>query len=321
MLVKEYKQSNPSLTIHSLCRSFGLAKSSFYAGVKSIRRNNKLDKIIWDKIVKIWETFPGIGYRKLGPILGYSGKKILRILRKFRHPSKSRINPISTIPRRIPNVLKMITHDLKISTDKLNRGNWILREGKNKYRHVIDPTRPYQLWAGDWKELKIPLLGVTLYIFTIIDCYTRQLMGWELSIIKDRKSAIKAAEAAISVASKDVLFHPRKLIMHTDQGGAYIADDYISYWRTCGVILSTADKGKPTQNPYAEAFFSILSRFCLRYKDILTVTDAKQHILEFFNLYNDQWPHGSINNMTPNQKLADYHCTLKLRNYCPTFGA
>ena len=45
---------------------------------------------------------------------------------------------------------------------------------------------------------------------------------------KDSAAAINAAKAAIEMASRDVLFNPRKLIMHTDQGGAYIADDYIS---------------------------------------------------------------------------------------------
>ena len=320
-LVQEYKGSNPSLAIQSLCSAFGLARSSFYFGVKSIRLNNKSDKIVWDQIVKIWEIFPGFGYRKLSKKLGYSGNKILRILRKYRNPSPPRLQIKPVSPRRIPNVIKMITQELKNHQGKLWRGNWILREGKNKYRHIIDPTRPYQLWAADWKELNIPLLGVTLYIFAIIDCYTRQLMGWELSIIKDSQSAIKAAEAALSQARKDLVFNPRKLIMHTDQGGAYISDQYMSYCRHYGIILSTADKGKPTQNPYAEAFFSILSRFCLKYKEIIPVTDAKDSIIEFFKLYNEQWPHGAIENMTPNEKLLQYHHSLKLEKLCPIIGA
>ena len=109
--------------------------------------------------------------------------------------------------------------------------------------------------------------------------------------------------------------------MHTDQGGAYISDEYMFYWRNLGVILSTADKGKPTQNPYAEAFFSILSRFCLKYKEIITVTDAKQSITEFFNLYNEKWPHGAIGNMTPDEKLLQFHHSLKSENYCPIIGS
>ena len=76
MIVQEYKSSNPSLAIQSLCRAFGLARSSFYSGVKSIRRNDKLDKIVWDSIVDIWEIFPGFGYRKLAKKLGYTRAEI-----------------------------------------------------------------------------------------------------------------------------------------------------------------------------------------------------------------------------------------------------
>ena len=140
----------------------------------------------------------------------------------------------------------------------------------------------------------------------IIDAYTKQLMGWELSIIKDSQAAISASKMALETASKTPIFYARKLIMHTDQGSAYIASDYIRYWRTLGVTLSTADKGKPTQNPYIEAFFSILSRFWLKYHEFLTIYDAKEKLLDFFNRYNQEWPHGALNNLSPSQKLQEY---------------
>ena len=76
-----------------------------------------------------------------------------------------------------------------------------------------------------------------------------------------------------------------------------------------------------TQNTYAEAFFSILSRFWLQYKEILTVTDAKSVISEFFSIYNSEWPHGSINNMTPDQKLMQFHLSLNTKNNGPILAS
>ena len=296
-------KKNDTIPIYLLCRAFSLVRSSYYAGLKAITIQEKLDRQVWQKISVIWEIFPGLGYRKLSKKLNINGKKILRILRKYRKPQLKRF--ILKPPRKIPNVIKIITKALKDNPEKLRRSNWVLRDGKNKYRKIIDPTRPYQLWAGDWKELKISLLGVTLYIFVIIDCYTRQLMGWRLSIIKDAKAAIKAGKHAIQTASKSKFFQPRKLIMHTDQGSAYLANEYILYWRTLGVILSTADKGKPTQNPYIESFFSILSRFWLKYHDLTSIIDMEKSLLYFFELYNNEWPHGSLNNLSPMQKLKE----------------
>ena len=303
-MILQLQKENETIPIYWLCSALKLVKSSYYAGLKSIAIQDELDAQIWRKISKVWEKFPGIGYRKLSNILGIGSTKIRRILRKYRQScTKPRLKVVP--PRKIPNVIKLITNALKDDAAKCDRSNWVLRDGKNKYRKVIDPTRPFQLWAGDWKELKIPLLGVTLYIFVIIDCYTRQLMGWELSIIKDSNSAIKAAEQAVNTASKYPAFNPRKLIMHTDQGGAYLAHDTIRYWRHLGVILSTADKGKPTQNPYIESFFSILSRFWIKYHDLLTVTDAKQSLSSFFLLYNEEWPHGALNFRAPLQVLSE----------------
>lgn len=304
-MIIQFQTENKTIPILWLCSAFGLVRSSYYAGLKSIAVNDRLDLDVWQNIAKIWEKFPGIGYRKLSDLLKINGKKILRILKKFRKVDSRLITKKPKPIRKIPNVIRLITQSLLDYPEKIARNNWILRDGKNKYRKVIDPTRPYQLWAGDWKELKLPFLGVTLYIFVIIDCYTKQLMGWKLSIIKDAPSAIQAAEHAIKTATASPEFNPRKLIMHTDQGSAYLADETIRYWRQLGVILSTADKGKPTQNPYIESFFSILSRFWLKYQDIITILDAQKSLNHFFNLYNEEWPHGSLNHLSPNQKLKE----------------
>ena len=199
---------------------------------------------------------------------------------------------------------------------KQKRGNWILKNGaskgkKSKHVWLIEPVRPYQLWAGDWKELKAPLLGIAIYIFLIIDCYTRQLKGWNISFIKDGRAAVVASKMAIEKSIKNQLFNPKNLIMHTDQGSAYLSEEYEKYWKKLGVSLSTADRGRPTQNPYIEAFISILKRFRLDRHELITIVEIKKSLTKFFNLYNRQWLHGEIGFITPNQRLEQYRSYLK----------
>ena len=305
-------KENTSIPVVLLCHAFNLARSSYYAALKAKIKNDELDQHIWKRILKVWESLPGLGYRKLADRLKKNGKKIRSILKTYRRDWKPKqVRAKKQEIRRIQNVVKLITQALINNPEKQKRNNWILRHGKNKYRHVIDPTRPYQLWAADWKELKIPLIGITMYIFVIIDCYTRQLMGWELSIVKDSRAAIRAGEMAIKKAKLDPLFHPRKLIMHSDQGSAYTSDETMAFWRQQGIILSTADRGKPTQNPYIEAFFSILVRFWLKYNELNTVLDARKSLNAFFNTYNSEWPHGSLNNMAPDEKLSAFQAVKK----------
>jgi transposase InsO family protein len=237
------------LTIKIVCSALELARSSFYAAKRAKIRNDALDNEVWEKITKLWETLPGIGYRKISEYLHIGGKRILRILRKYR--GRKTDKPKRKSLCQFPNIIKLITRDLVRYPEKVKRDNWILRDGKNKYRKVIEPTRPYQLWASDWKEFRIRFLGITIYIFVIIDCYTRQLKGYSFSLIKDGKAALKAAQTAIEGSLNDELFNPEKLIWHSDQGKAYFTNEYLAYLKHYKVKISMADRGKPTQNPYS----------------------------------------------------------------------
>lgn len=263
---------------------------------------------MWKKITDIWVKFPGIGYRKISKYLNINGKRILRILRQYRGPKT--IKPKAKSLCLFPNITKLITADLVKYPEKVNRGNWLLRDGKNKYRKVIEPARPYQLWATDWKQLKINFLGINIYIFVIIDCYTRQLKGYSFSLIKDGTAALKAAGMAIERSLTDPLFNPENLIWHSDQGKAYFTNEYIAYLKYYKIKISMADKGKPTQNPYIEAFNSIMVRFWLNQHEFLTAIEVEESLTKFFNLYNREWKHSGINYQTPDERLYLYKQNL-----------
>lgn len=281
-----------------------LARSSFYAAAKSKEINDGLDHDVWKEITDIWKIFPGLGYRKLSAFLNINGKRILRVLLKYRGPKT--VKPKAKSRCIFPNIIKLITRDLTKNPDKVSRGNWIIRDGKNKYRKIIEPTRPYQLWATDWKEFWIKFLGVNIYIFIVIDCYTRQIKGYSFSLIKDGQSALKAIQMAVNNSLKDDLFHPEELILHSDQGKAYFTNEYIAYLKHYQIKISMADKGKPTQNPYIEAFNSIMVRFWINQHEFLTAIEVEESLTKFFDLYNRKWKHSEINYQTPDTRLYQY---------------
>ena len=216
------------------------------------------------------------------------------------------MKPKPNVQRKFPNLLIHITKALVKYPEKLARGNWILKDGKNGYRKLIEPVRPYQLWAADWKEFQVAFLGITVYIFAIIDVYTRQLKGFSFSLTKDVKTALRAAQMAVDNSRKDTLFLPKDLIIHSDQGGAYIAEERIAFWKNLGANISMADKGKPTQNPYIEGFFSIMKRFWLSQQEFFTAIEVEKSLTRFFSLYNREWKHSGIDYQTPNERLESY---------------
>lgn len=281
---------------------------------KRVAKQTKRLQEVWDQICETRATyFVGEGYRKLIHRLKLPERLIRAAIKTHgtgrvgKRSSQATTKP----PRRIPNLIKLITQALVDDPAKIKRGNWILRQGINKYRHIIEPTRPYQLCAGDWKEIRLPMIGITIYLFVIIDCYSRQVMGFELSLTKDENTAIRVSNNAYQKATQDPLFDPQKLIMHTDQGSAYVSEKYIRWWRVLGVKLSTADKGKPTQNPYIEAFFSLTRRFHLDAVELLTIAEVNQSISDFIDRYNREWLHSKLDYQSPNQMLESYRLSLK----------
>lgn len=265
-----------------------------------------MDWEVWQEIGKWWKKFPGIGYLKLEQYLHHSHNKIQRIVQKFR--GKQIGKPKVKSQRKYPNLIIQITKDLIEHPEKQRLGIWKIRDGKNGYRKLIEPTRPYQLWAGDWKEFKIHHLGISIYIFAIIDVYTRQLKGYNFSLIKDAQAALAASRMAVNHSIKDPLFKPDELITHSDQGSAYVSNEYLAYWEHYGCRISMADKGKPTQNPYIEAFFSILSRFWLSQQEFISAIEVEKSLKKFFRLYNREWKHTGIGKLTPDEFADAYRC-------------
>jgi transposase InsO family protein len=303
---------NGSLPVRILCETFDLARSSYYAGLRALKRAQDKgfhDRALWVRIGEIWEMFPGLGCKKLARYMGVGKDRIGAVIARYYNPVKKRRPKKKRAANKRRNILRNITEAFINSPQKALRGNWVIRDGKNKYRKVIEPTRPYQLWTGDWKELKIPILDITAYIFIIIDAYTRQIKGYHISLIKDTCSALKAAKMAITNSCKDRLFQPDKLIMHTDQGSAYISKEYDTYWRSYKVKLSYAAPGKPTQNPYSEGIISILSRFCLSHYEFSSVVELDDVVSNFVKDYNHNWWHEHLGDISPNQRLENYRQT------------
>ena len=83
---------------------------------------------------------------------------------------------------------------------------------------------------------------------------------------------------------------------------------------TQGVILSSSDRGKPSSNPDGVDHISTLSRFWLKYKEILTGTASKSVGPESLLINDVECGHRGIDCMTPDHKLKQLHLHLKPKN-------
>jgi putative transposase len=111
----------------------------------------------------------------------------------------------------------------------------------------LNITYENQLWCLDTSRFIFH--GSKWYIVTILDIFTRQVLGVAIGKHHDSVLVLEALEAAITT-SKTV---PE--IFHSDQGTEFMAENITSFLEGLGIKISASDKASPWQNGYQESFF------------------------------------------------------------------
>jgi putative transposase len=179
--------------------------------------------LVKDEIEKAHKKHPSYGHRRLGWHLKINGKRIRRIMKKYgikvpRRKTKNNFCTESIKHRKYPNLIK----DLQITYEN-------------------------QLWCSDTSEFKFH--GNKWYIVTIIDIFTRKVLGVAIGKYHDSDLVLKAIEIAIltNKTAPD--------IFHSDQGTEFMARACTDFLENLGTKISASDKASPWQNGYQESFF------------------------------------------------------------------
>ena len=104
----------------------------------------------------------------------------------------------------------------------------------------------HHVWAEDFTYLWFQ--GKWYYLATLIDLFSRQIVGWALSAHHDTD--------LITAALLDALGrHPAPAICHQDQGSEYTSERYDIIALSLGIELSFSKKGSPWENGFQESFY------------------------------------------------------------------
>jgi len=109
------------------------------------------------------------------------------------------------------------------------------------------PVAAGEVWASDFTY--VPYEGKFIYVATILDLYSRQIVGWQISRRHDT--------ALVAAALYDALEnYGRPQILHSDRGSEYLSQAYMELATSCGIQLSYSTKASPWQNGYQESFYN-----------------------------------------------------------------
>ncbi len=119
---------------------------------------------------------------------------------------------------------------------------------------------PNTKYVGDITYL--PHDGGHLYLATVIDCYSRRLVGW--SIAEHMRTDLVADALRAAQRERGTL---AGAVFHADHGSQYTSKDYAALCEQLGVLRSMGRVGSSADNALAESFNATLKRETLQGAD------------------------------------------------------
>jgi putative transposase len=159
-------------------------------------------------------------------------------------------------------------------------------------------TRPNQVWSWDITLLPTVVRGIWLYLYLIVDVWSRRIVGWHIA---DREAADIAASLMMQVCRDSGI--DRGLVLHADNGAAMRGNTMIATLQRLGVVPSFSRPHVSNDNPYSEALFRTLKH--LPSYPRLPFTDAaaaRRWVTLFVDWYNSTHRHSAIRYVTPDQR-------------------
>lgn len=202
-------------------QELGISRSSLYYTSKMKVRDERLR----DQILSVLQEHHSYGHKRLALVLKRNKKAILRVMKKYG--------------------IKPYRRRCKRHYKKGDLGNAPLPFPN--YAKVLCPLQRNVLWASDFTYFHYK--GRWWYFCTVLDIYSREIVGTSFSATHDKTLVLSALRDALNT-------HPAPLYLHSDQGSEYRSYAYLDLLKEHAILASFSTKSSPWQNGYQESFYS-----------------------------------------------------------------
>lgn len=272
-------QNHPRFGVRYLCDQLGVSFQGYYKWLnREVSLRDRENQRIFQKIVTIYDKHHGnYGSPRVYQALRNSGecvnhKRVERLMREGCLVGKAGL-----VHRQKPLPLNSCI------------------QVENIQRHIGQPTKPNQQWAGDVTYLR--LNGEWQYLAVVIDLYSRKVIGWSLSNVRTVALTLAALNKAVRYRKREA-----GLIFHSDRGSEYGAHAYQNRLRKLGITPSMNRAGFMNDNVYVETFFQTLKTENFKGIEFETVDDLIRSLTWYIeSYYNKDRIHSSLGYCSPNK--------------------
>lgn len=173
-----------------------------------------------------------------------------------------------------------------------------------KYKNLIKNLcviKPRIAYATDFTYLCFK--GTMIYLATVLDIFTREIIGYEISTRHTATMMKRVLEMAFK--------HGVSEYLHSDQGSEMKSKIYTAYAESQGVKISMSAKASPWQNGFQESYYNGFKLDLGELDQFETRGELFEAIYRNINYYNQERIHTALK-MSPRAFFNKYQADNKL---------
>jgi putative transposase len=198
------------------------------------------------------------------------------------------------------NLVAIQTRKFKATTNSKHS----LPVAPNLLQQDFTAQTPGQKWVGDITY--VPTGEGWLYLATVIDLFSRKVVGWAISKRMTKQLVIDAMKIAIANERPAV-----GLIFHSDRGSQYASYDFQDLLREHQIRQSMSAKGDCYDNACAESFFATIKKDLIHRRRFSTRSQATLAMVNYIvSWYNPKRIHSTLGDLSPMEFEQEYYARL-----------
>ena len=255
----EHLEARHDVSERRACQVIGIARSS------KRRPSGRIEEAkLVRRVHEFTEQYPRFGYRKIFALMraeGFAlGRERLRLIRK--------------------------REGLQVPRKQRKRR----RRGKSTVA-VDRALYPNHVWSYDF-VVDQTIDGRRLRFLTVLDEFTREAIWIECARYLNSHDVVRVLDQLVESRG-----HPA--IIKSDNGPEFVADRIQEWVENRPTDTYFIEPGSPWQNGHNESFNGVLRDGCLNRWAFMSVREARLIVENWRQEYNEERPHGALNQITP----------------------
>jgi putative transposase len=254
-----------SISVRRQCQLLGVNRGSlYYEPAGESEENRQLMRLIDEQYTRA----PFFGSRKMVASLTEQGFPVNR--------------------KRISRLMQLMGLEAVYPKPKLSQPG----EGHKIYPYLLSGVsidRVNQVWSTDITYIR--MAQGFAYLVAVMDWHSRFVLSWSLAVTMELDFCLEALSSALRQG--------RPEIFNSDQGSQFTSEKFTGELTAKRIRISMDGRGRCMDNLFIERLWRSLKYEEVYLKDYSQVSEARAGIARWFQFYNHERPHQSLNYKTP----------------------